>query len=63
MGGYLVLLLKTVVLAPEADDAPTQSSTESSIGHNDLPTFVFGADGEFLGRVDVPVHATAEKGA
>ena len=59
MGGYLVLLLKTVVLAPEADEAQALSSTD----HNDLPTFVFGADGEFLGRVDVPAHAATEKGA
>lgn len=63
MGGYLVLLLKTVVLAAEADEAQALSSTESFTGHNDLPTFVFGADGEFLGRVDVPVHVGAEKGA
>ena len=28
----------------------------------DLPAFVFGSDGEFLGRVDTPVYAGSERG-
>ena len=52
MGGYLYLLLKSLV---------ERESTERNESEH-LPAFVFGDEGEFLGRVDVPVLAGSEKG-
>lgn len=57
MGGFLVLLLKSLVEAPAGDVQPTTSTND----HNELPAFVYGEDGEFLGRVDMPVHNGARK--
>ena len=66
MGGYLYLLLKSLV---ESDTKRTTNGNgitkgtgfTTGIGQH-LPAFVFGDEGEFLGRVDVPVLAGSEKG-
>ncbi|HZQ87103.1 MAG TPA: hypothetical protein VFA83_19835 [Acidimicrobiales bacterium] len=52
MGGYLYLLLKSLV--------ESENNKKNEAEH--LPAFVFGDEGEFLGRVDVPVLAGSEKG-
>jgi hypothetical protein len=56
MGGFMVLLLQAVAKA-EATNRPL---TTDDI--DNLPAFVFGDDGEFLGRVDVPVLTGSKTG-
>lgn len=55
MGGFMVLLLQALAKA-DATDVPLRANDIDN-----LPAFVFGDDGEFLGRVDVPVSAGAER--
>jgi hypothetical protein len=60
MGGYLYLLLKSLV---ESDTKRTTNGKGDTNGNGQhLPAFVFGDEGEFLGRVDVPVLTGSEKG-
>jgi len=56
MGGFMVLMLQALAKA-DAANVPLRADDLDN-----LPAFVFGDDGEFLGRVDVPVLAGAEKG-
>jgi hypothetical protein len=56
MGGFMVLLLQALTTGDT-----TQPLRQEDI--DNLPAFVFGDDGEFLGRVDVPVLAGHTEGA
>jgi hypothetical protein len=63
MGGFLVLLLQSLVQTTEANSISTTDATTTDANHDyQLPAFVFGADGEFLGRVDTPAFAGSERG-
>ena len=56
MGGFMVLMLQALAKA-DAANVPLRAADIDN-----LPAFVFGDEGEFLGRVDVPVLAGADRG-
>ena len=60
MGGYMYLLLKQLGYGYGPQTETTATPADDSTEH--LPAFVYGDDGEFLGRVDVPVLTGSGKG-
>ena len=54
MGAFYYLIMKSLV---DADSTGTITNDNDRPNAAPLPTFVFGDDGEFLGRVDVPAFA------
>ncbi|MBV9665483.1 MAG: hypothetical protein JOZ37_16055 [Actinobacteria bacterium] len=54
MGAFYYLIVKSLV---DGDASGTITNDNDRPNAAPLPAFVFGDDGEFLGRVDVPAFA------